>query len=209
MLGFPDHLRMAGRGLTSRFGIGQSRGYLIILIHLGLVAVFGVFLPWTKGLDFLDPVITAAYACLGILFASPAAAQSFAEEPPRSMMDATARIVTAVLYGEGMAAAILLAGFMTVYATHSRVRLAPDIETLATASALGVSASFALAAIGAWATLKFSARTARSALRLIFLLLLVLFYFRSGWLPVVAGESALLCLIVFGAAILALRRELQ
>ncbi len=185
-------------------------GFRVILIHAALVAVFGVFLPWTKGVQFLDPVIIAAYACLGVLFAAPAAAQVFARERPHSMITAMARILMAVLYGECMASAILLAGFITVYSTHPRGSIpAPDLHTLAAASLLGATASLALAAASAWITLRLSARAARHALRLVFLLLLVLFFYRSRWLPDVAGTGALVCLALAAIFIFALRGPLR
>src|SRR5712691_3017664 len=75
---FPYHLLLEGIELGSRLGMGRPGGLRTVLIHVALVAVFGVYLPWQKGLDFLDPVITTAYACLSVLFAAPAAAQAFA-----------------------------------------------------------------------------------------------------------------------------------
>ena len=50
-------------------------------IYLVLLIAFGVFLPWQKGLDFFDPALLAAYACLGVVFAGPAAAQAFDNKP--------------------------------------------------------------------------------------------------------------------------------
>ena len=206
MHGFADHLRNQTTELGSRLGLGRSGGFRILLLHVALVAVFGVYVPWTKGLAFLDPVILAPYACLGVFFAAPAAAQSFGEDQPASMKAVLARILIAVLYGEGMAAAILLAGFMTVYATHAHsVVFAPDLVTFAAAGLLGITASLALSAAAAWITLRFSANSARGALRVIFLLILVLFYFWSRRLPDVADTAALVCLAVAVAEFFALR----
>jgi hypothetical protein len=173
---------------------------------VAVVAVFGVFLPWRKGLEFLDPVIIAAYSCLGLLFAAPAAAQAFSANPPHSMKPALASLVMAVLYGEIMMATILLAAFMTVYLTHlTGPMFAPDWRTLAFSSALGLTASLALAAIAAWITLRFSATTARAALRGIFLGLLVVFFFRSQWLPEVAAAGAAVCLAIAAVMLLSIR----
>lgn len=185
-------------------------GLRVILIHAALVAVFGVFLPWMKGVQFLDPVMIAAYACLGVVFAAPAAAQTFARKRPDSMTAAVARLLAAVLYGECMASAILLAGFVTVYSSHSREEIPPpDLGTLALASVLGVTASLALAAASAWITLRFSRIAARHALRVVFLLLLVLFFYRSRWLPDVAATGALVSLALAGVFIFALRGLLR
>lgn len=74
---FSYRLKQEGSRLGARLGWQGSGRYRVILVHVALVAVFGVFLPWMKGIDFLDSVMTAAYACLGVLFAAPAAAQAF------------------------------------------------------------------------------------------------------------------------------------
>ncbi len=207
MQGFSYHLRDQARELGSRLGIGRSSGVRIQLLHLAVVAVFGVYVPWMKGLAFLDPVILAPYACLGVFFAAPAAAQAFEEGVPVSMKAVLARILVAVVYGEAMATAILLAGFITVYARHPRLGVfSPELVTFAAAGLLGVTASIVLAAAATWITLRFSAGSARRALRLIFLLLLVLFYLRSNWLPDVADTAALICLAISAAEIFALRR---
>ena len=196
------HLRRAGVDFGSRFGPR------IIMLHIAIVALFGVWWPWMKGIEFLDPVFLLAYACLGILFAAPTAAQAFAGDRPQSMSGAIARIAVAVIYGELMAGLILLAGLMTVYTTR-RVPFAPELDSLALAAALGVAGSIALAAVAAWITLRFSGTAARGALRAIFLLLLVLFFFKSRWLPEVAGAGALLCLAVAAAAMFAVKTALK
>ena len=85
-----------------------------VLLYVALIAVFGVLLPWTKGLDFLDPVMTSAYACLGVLFAGPATAEAFAEKRPDSLKAALRRVAKAVIYGEALALAMLIAGVATV-----------------------------------------------------------------------------------------------
>lgn len=183
-----------------------------ILVHLAVVAAFGVYLPWMKGFDFLDPAMLAAYACLGVLFAAPAAAQAFDDEPPRSMTDAMARIGMAVLYGECMMLTILASGFMTVYTTRAylrRARLAPDVDTLVASGALGLAGSLALAALAACMALRFSPGVARAGLRAIFLLLLGAFFLWQRRLPDVADTGALVCLLVAAAAIFALRKILK
>ena len=201
---FPFYLRSEGRELGSRLGIGRPGGIRTLCVHGALIAVFGVMMPWSKGLDFLDPVMITAYACLGVLFAGPASAQAFAGGgalPPARML---ARILIAAAYGEGMALAVLLAGVATVDATHRRLLL-PPLDTLAMGFTLGLSASLAQASVAAWAALRFSAVWARAIPRAILLVLLGVFFFRSRWLPDVAGEGAAICLAVTAAAWFALR----
>jgi hypothetical protein len=207
MESFPYYLRQQSKDLGLRVGFGRPGGYRLLLLHLALVAVFGVYIPWVKGLDFLDPVITAAYACLGILFAAPASAQAFANESPVSMREVIARIVMAVVYGEMIAVIVLGCGFGTVYLTHSRhLVVMPDLDTLVAAGLLGITGSFALAAAAAWITLRFSANAARGAMRVTFLLLLLVFFYRSRWLPDVADTAALVCFVIAAAEFFALRK---
>lgn len=195
------HLRNQAGDLRSRIGIQ------IVLVHALIIAVFGVLFPWMRATIFLEPVVTAAYCCLGVLFAGPAVAQGFGVERPRSLNNAVARILWAVAYGELIAALILLTGFTTVFVTH-RYAFAPDVATLFAAGTLGITASFAMAAVAAWISLRFSAAGARRAMRILFLMLLFLFFFRSTSLPDLAGEASLISLAIAAAALYALRRAI-
>jgi hypothetical protein len=197
--GFLHDLKQEAVALRARM---QRRA---ILIHLALIGVFGILLPWWKGVDFLDAVMLSAYACLGILFAAPAAAEAFAQSQPKSLNEALARIAMAVIYAEFMTVAILGCGLITVY-LKAHFFLAPDLEALAMSAVLGVAASVAMAAIAGWMTLRFSSGVARVALRIIFLGLLLLFFSRSRWLPDVAGIGVLLSLAVAAGAVVAIRR---
>ena len=202
------HFGQESKILRGRLASGGGPGRTI-LVHIAVVVVFGVFLPWWLGLQFLDPVTIAAYSCLGVLFSAPAAAQAFAIERPGSISEALARIAVTVLYGEMMAIAILAAGFITIFSTHSRALLAPDFVSLSEAAALGLSGSLAMAAIAAWLTLRLSAGASRMALRVIFLGLLLLFFFRSRWLPDVEVTGTLVCLAIAAVAMVALARSVQ
>src|SRR5277367_666616 len=96
------------RIFASRIGTLRS-----ILLHIALLLAFGIWLPRLKGLDFLDSEVLGAYACLGLIFAGPAAAQAFAEGFP-SFRQAIARVFVSMLYGEVVVAALLGAGIGTV-----------------------------------------------------------------------------------------------
>jgi hypothetical protein len=201
---FPNQLKREGADLRSRIGLGGGgRG---LMIHILVVGTFGIFLPWMRGIDFLDPVLIAAYACLGILFAAPAAAQAFASGRPASMGEALARVAVAAVYGEVMVIAILMAALATVYLTHPYMPIAPDVPGMLKANAFGIAASLAMGAIAGWITLQFSASAARSMLRVIFLGLLVVFFFYSRWLPDMVGIGAIAALVVAAVALVALRR---
>jgi hypothetical protein len=166
-----------------------------------------VAVPASKGLGFFDPVLLAAYACLGIVFAGPAAAQAF-ERRPDSLGQALQWIVKAALFGELLAVAMLVCGVGTVYARSRGAFFPPDLETLAYAVSLGMAASLALGALAAWVTIQVSAGAARMVLRGVFLVLVVLFYLKGRWLPDVLEMGTLLSLLGAGVFVALLRLSL-
>jgi hypothetical protein len=175
-----------------------SRYIRSAFIYVVLLIAFGVFLPWRKGLDFFDTALLSAYACLGVVFSGPAAAQAF-ENRPQSMRQALAWIAVAVGFGEAIAVAMLACGLITVRLTSTYLPFGPDVASLADALLLGLAASVALASLGAWVALRFSAGAARLALRIVLLVLVVAFFLRSRSLPEVAVPGAI---VAAGAAIL-------
>ena len=180
-----------------------------MLLHVLLVAIFGVGIPYWKGLDFLDPAITAAYACVGCLFAAPAAAQAFGVSRPQSMKEASSRVGRAILYGEGMAATFLVVGTATVSLTHGPRWMLPELDVLVEASILGLAGTLAVSALAGWATLRFSPMSARLLMRGIFLALLIAFFYNSRRLADVALEGSLLCLAATAIAAFLLRKEVS
>ena len=180
------------------------------LIYVLLVAAFGVVVPRMKGLEFFNPELMSAYACIGMVFAGPAAAEAF-KKKPGSMVEATQWIFRAVLFAEAIAVAMLLCGILTVYLTHLHsVFFLPNLEQLATSEALGVTGSLTLAVLAAWLTLRYSSGVARGALRVVFLGLLALFFLRGQWLPDTAGVGAIIALaaslVLFGLLRMGLKR---
>jgi hypothetical protein len=178
------------------------------IIYVLLILAFGVAVPAAKGLGFFDPTLLAAYACLGTIFAGPAAAQKF-EERPASFGQAMRWILRAVLFGELIAVAMLACGVATVYYTSRGGFFSPDLVTLGYSLWLGLAACLALASLAAWVTLAFSAGAARMTLRAIFVGLLVLYYLRGAWLTDVAGPGILICLITAAMFAMLLRHTLR
>ena len=180
-----------------------------ILTYILLAGMFGIFLPWWKGLDFLDPLVLSAYACLGFVFAGPAAAQAF-EHAPDSIQPAVRRILSAVLLGELIALGLLACGIATVYLSRRVTFFPADLGDLAMAIALGFAGSLALSALAAWMTVAFSIGAARTALRVVLLVLLVAFYLRGRWLPVIAkwgiAGSLAMAAVLLGLLVARLRK---
>jgi hypothetical protein len=200
---------LAEEGLNLRARLGfQGAGWVRALpIYLLVIGVFGVFLPWQKGRDFLDAVILGAYTCLGVVFAAPAAAAEFEKIP--TTRKALARVAISVLYGEFIAGAMLLLGIVTVYVSRAgRIVVGPDLRSLAECAALGLSLSLAVSMAAVWLSVRFSPRAAKTGVRLVFLGLLAAFYLRSGWLPTVALRGAGTALLASILLLLGLRATL-
>jgi hypothetical protein len=177
------------------------------LTYAVVILVFGVAVPVGKGIGFFDPVLLAAYACLGILFSGPAAAQAF-EQQPASTAQALHWILKAALFGELLAVATLGCGVGTVYLTARSYVFPPDLELLAYALGLGLAGSLALAALAGWATIRLSPGAARMALRLVYLALLALFYFKGRWLPNVVETATVFSLLAAALFVMLLRMRL-
>lgn len=178
-----------------------------IFLHLALLAAFGFWIPRLKGLDFFDPEVLGAYACLGLLFAGPAAAQSFTDGVPSSFQQAGARIFVGVLYGEGVVVALLGSSFATIYGTYrGRFVPTPDWESLAKVALCGLAASIMLASLAALVAVRFSRRWAMLSLRLVFFGLLILFFYYGQSLPDLGFTATAACLAVSAVEIELLRR---
>jgi hypothetical protein len=164
-----------------------------ILLHLALLGALGIWVPHLKGIDFFDPQILGAYACLGLFFSGPATAQLFVQGVPASFPQANARVLVGVLYGEIMAAFFLAIGIATVYLTNRGAFIPqPDWPTLARSSIFGLGLSWALASLAALLTVRISKSMATFLLRLAFFGILLLFFYKGQSLPELglAGASA-------------------
>ena len=179
-----------------------------VILHLILIAIFGIFLPLRKGLAFLEPIMITAYACVGILFAAPAAAKAFSMDRPQSMREAGVRAAKAVGYGEGVGLLMLVTGVVSVSVAHGRA-LFPELDVLGEGIALGLAASIALALFAGWMTLRFSAAAARMGMRVIFIGLLVLFVFQGERLPEIPVRGVELSVALSALMVILLRREVH
>ncbi len=161
------------------------------LVHLLLVAAFGVLLPYAKGVEFMDPALPTIYACLGAFFAAPAAVQLLRDGSAVSRY-AVARVLAAAIYGEVFTLLLTACGFATVLLTSRTAYLfLPDPFYFGKAILMGMGATLALSAIAAWITLHFGGGIAMTFLRLCFVVLFVIFFLRSWWLPSYTGSGAI------------------
>ena len=180
----------------------------VVFLQLVVIVILGVLLPLRNGLGFQDPVMISAYACLGVLFAAPAAAVAFSKGRPQTMREAFWRTAKAVGHGEGLAVIILMAGVVTVSVREGRLLL-PELDVLGEAGLLGLFGSIALALLAGWMTLRFSAGAARYGMRAIFLGLLLLFLFQAQRLPDVPLRGVELSVALSALMVILLRRQVH
>lgn len=140
------------------------------------VLVFGIGLPWLKGLAFLNPILILCYACLGVLFIAPAATDLGALRPPSRAM--LARMASLVGYGFALSLLILLSGLVTINLIDWRGQvLAPPVRFLTSALLLGLAICFAIVASGVALGMVYGATSARNALRTVLLIVVLVLAF--------------------------------
>jgi hypothetical protein len=156
---------------------------VVILI---VVAAFGVLVPLYKGFGFLDSRIIAAYACLALLFVAPASAELVGAHGKSAPSTAIlARIGLIVAWGWGMSLVILATAIVTLnlLAGGGRGWLVPPADYLSAILTFSLSASIAIAILGAVLASRFSATGVKNILRTGFLAILLLMIFGSRLLP--------------------------
>jgi len=199
----------------------MARQAVVILL---IVAAFGILVPLYKGFGFLDPRIVAAYACLALLFVAPASAELAAKHdksaPPAAIL---VKIGLIVAWGWGITVLILATALVTLnLVARGGGLLAPPTEFLAAVLTFSLSASIAIAILGAILAARFSATGVKNILRTGFLAILLLLIFGSRVLPErlqleildrfntrsalgrLAWESSVVCAVVAGLLLIVL-----
>ncbi len=150
----------------------MARQAVVVLI---VVITFGILVPLYKGFGFLDPRIIAAYACLALLFVAPASAEAASN---------IRRIALIVAWGWGVMLLILATAIVTVNVVNGRGGfLAPPAQFLAAVLTFSLSASTAIALLGAILARRFPPATVKNILRVAFFAVLLALAFGSRVLP--------------------------
>ena len=196
---------------------GKRRGLILIVL---VALMFGLYLPYAKGFDFLDVIMLTAYGLMAGVFAGPAAIGLVGPPNPYpTPAEARAKVVAAALHGWTVAIGITALGIVAVNAFHWIGRLVtPPVKVLAGVAAVGLCASLWIAALGVALGLRLPPVTAQGVLRLVFLTVLGILVFRDqifpqGWLE--AGSlrmtsegypvlAAILCAVFTGLALASL-----
>ncbi len=150
----------------------MARQALVILL---VVVAFGILVPIFKGFGLLDSRIIFAYGCLALLFVAPASAQlatAPGREAPASAL--LARIAIIVGWGWGITVLILGTAIITMNLVVRRGGFAaPPGWFLTPVLAFSLTASVAVAMLGAVLARRFSASQVSSILRAGFLIVLI------------------------------------
>ncbi len=137
--------------------------------NLAVLLLFGVGIPWLKGIDFLDLFLLIPYSLLGVFYTSPRAV-AVASETPISL----AALGRAALIGWGIGVLILAMGLATVNISEGH-ELLPPVPVLLCLAVLGLMACLLTAAIAVRVAIAASSEAAaRSRIRIGFLLLICL-----------------------------------
>jgi hypothetical protein len=203
----PSQFNGEFRTLLRRIGLGRPVAWKALTTHVFLLGIFGIFLPWLKGAEFMDPALPTVYACLGALFAGPAVIESL-RDGNSGWPFTWSKIAASTAYGEFMTLAMLLLGIATVLISRRLAYLyLPDPILLGEAILLGLGLTLALTAMSAWITLQFSGGLAKAALRILFVAFFALFLLRSWWLPAIVAPGAVASFVLAGVFLLLLNRR--
>jgi hypothetical protein len=155
------------------------------LVILAVVIAFGILVPIYKGFGFLDPRIIAAYAFLAPLFVAPASAELAATHGKgAAAWGILGRIGIIVAWGWGLTILILGTAIVTLNVAIRRGGFAaPPLEFIAAVLLFSLSASIAVALLGAVLAGRFSATAVKTILRTGFLVILLTLAFGSRVLP--------------------------
>lgn len=178
-----------------------------VLLVVAIVGAFGVLVPYYKGSGFLDRRLIIAYGCLGAVIAGPTASDAFTRDEPGG---AIGKLVRAWLISWLFAAWLLALAIITVNLTtrHDRLLL-PRAAFLAAVGCFSITAAAAAATLGATLTRKLSAPNIKATFRVLFLVLIAVFFLVDRFATVSLTTAALTRLLwvlsgVFGAAALVL-----
>lgn len=155
------------------------------IVVLVVVVAFGILVPIYKGFGLLDPRIIFAYACLALLFVAPASADLAATHgkgaPASGIL---VRIAIIVAWGWGITVLILATAIVTLNILSRREGfIAPPAYFVAAILLFSLSASVAIAMLGAVLARRFSSTQVKTILRAAFLVTLLTVAFGSRVLP--------------------------
>jgi len=162
------------------------------VINNVLVAViFGVLVPYFKGIEYLDLFLLIPYSFLSLFFVIPMAVDAVFARPGRGVP--LWPLFRAVLVGWALGVGVLWLGIATVSWRSGRL-VAPPVAVGLSLAVMSFFGCLFVAALAAWtANRAWDAPSAKGRLRITFLLMLVAFFA----IPRVLSEETTVWLLDF------------
>ena len=161
-----------------------------IVLVAAAVAVFGVLVPWVKGIDFLDPRLIVGYACLSAVLAAPASADSLASNPDLAPADRLRRAFILTAYASGFSVVTIALALTTVNFMnwHGRLLL-PRTPFLIACVFLSLAAPVCVTGISAALAGRASPHGIKTILRILFLALIAALVLLDRFSPSALGAA--------------------
>lgn len=156
-----------------------------------VAAIFGVVVPYIKGIEYLDLFLLVPYSLLSLFFVVPMAVDAVFARPQRGVP--LPGLYRAVLAGWFTGVCVLWMGIGTVSIRSGRL-VAPPVAVGLSLAVMSLFACIFVAALSTWTANRTpDASTAKGRLRIAFLLVLVAFFA----LPRVLHEDTVVSLLQY------------
>ena len=146
--------------------------------------MFGIYVPYRRGIDFFDTLLLVPYTCISFLFCAPVVIDSIYAEG-RGGGVTLKSMVRGIAYGWSWGLVIVATGIATVNFTHKMPRtLLPPSAVLLSLLVIGLLGCGFVAGISAWMSFREDKpEDSKRRIRIGFLLLLCALWFIPDWLP--------------------------
>ena len=171
--------------------------------NLLVAGLFGIVVPWKKGIEFLDSFLLLAFSSISFLFVAPGAVAAVFEARARREQGALAAgVLRAIARGWLTGAALLVLGLITVNIGHAGPGIVlPPPATLLSVLVFSLLGSVIAGGLAArLSQLVDSEKAATRGLRISFLLLLCLLFYLPRLLPEEWKDALVLQLTAEGLA---------
>lgn len=146
--------------------------------------MFGIYVPYRRGIDFFDTLLLVPYTCISFLFCAPVVIDSIYSEG-RGGGVSLKQLVRGIAYGWCCGLVIVGTGIATVNFTLSQPRaVLPPVAVLLSALVVSLLGCGFVAGLSAWVSFREDKpEDSKRRMRVAFLALLCAVWFIPGWLP--------------------------
>jgi hypothetical protein len=153
------------------------------ILAVFVFVMFGIYVPYRRGIDFFDTLLLVPYTCISFLFCAPVVIDSIYAEGRGGV---TLRpLVRGISYGWCCGLAIVATGIATVNFSLRQARVVlPPVAVLLSAFVISLLGCGFVAGISAWISFREDKpEDSKRKVRIGFLLLLCAVWFIPGLLP--------------------------